>query len=76
MQGEKIFSTKSLKCPWTNFSSSDKKAKEAEGWGSESWPQAVLLVEACCCHSMAYVFPSGPFAWESIYLSWTDAVSE
>lgn len=34
----------SLKCPWTNFSSSDKKAREAEGWGSESWPRAVLLV--------------------------------
>lgn len=44
MQGEKPSLLQSLKCPWTNFSSSDKKAREAEGWGSESWPRAVLLV--------------------------------
>lgn len=43
-QGEKSSLLQSLKCPLTNFSSSDKKAREAEGWGSESWPQAVLLV--------------------------------
>lgn len=28
-----------------------------------------------CCHS-TYVFPTGPIAWEFIYLSWKDAVTE
>lgn len=32
-------------------------------------------LEACCCHSTD-VFPTGPIAWESIYLSWKDAVTE
>lgn len=32
-------------------------------------------LEACCCHS-TYVFPTGPIAWEFIYLSWKDAATE
>lgn len=32
-------------------------------------------LEACCCHS-TYVFPTGPIAWEFIYLSWKDEVTE